>query len=92
MPPLEIVTGAYDPSYEPPVPQYEPEKKGLNIFTDNVANNNPSGRGRCLMHVTSFPPRGQNRRPFLGRGMSTENLMKELSENCTKKNISELWI
>ena len=75
MPPLETVTDAYDPSYEPPGPQYEPEKREPNIFTDNAATNNPSGRGRGLICVTTFPPRGrrQNRRPFLGRGRSTEN-------------------
>ena len=42
-------------SYEPPEPQYEPEPRGPNIFTNNAA----SGRGRGLMQVALFPSRGR---------------------------------
>ena len=45
IPPLETASDT-DPSYEPPEPQYEPEPRRPNIFTDNAASNNPSGRGK----------------------------------------------
>ena len=70
MPPLEAVLDV-DPSNESSEPQYELEPRGPNVFTNNAA----SGRGRGLLNVNPFPPRGrgQIRRPFMGRGRSTDN-------------------
>ena len=48
MPPLKTVSDM-DPSYEPAEPQYGPEPRRPNIFTDYAASNNPSDRGRGLM-------------------------------------------
>ena len=48
MSPLETVSDI-DPSCELPEPQYEPEPRRPNIFTDNASSNNPRGRGRGLL-------------------------------------------
>ena len=64
-----------DVPYDPP---YEPEQRGLNIFTDNnPRGNSPQGRGfgANVACVSPNTPRGRglnrlknNRSPFLGRG------------------------